>query len=133
MAQNFNFGFSGDDIDDGFDEADPSLPRDVGPDIDSSTPPLVEPQLHTLQELVSDCYFIVKDAVFSLQIDFLALHSQAICFSMRFIKNYSFFDACYQNYPCCPQRSLGPLLRPPVSRLPAGVSILRIRPGWPCQ
>ena len=53
MSTNFNFSFLGDDIDDDSPSADFSLPGN-GPQANTPSPAgLIEPRLHTLEELVS--------------------------------------------------------------------------------
>lgn len=59
MSQNFNFGFSGDDIDIDSDGADIHFSGGETEDNTSSTAQLIEPRLHTLQELVSRLYLLV--------------------------------------------------------------------------
>ena len=52
MPQSFNFSFAGDGIDDVVDGADFDLPTAETSHNSTSTVQLIEPRLHTLQELV---------------------------------------------------------------------------------
>jgi len=53
MSRNFNFSFSGDDIDNDFNGADFNVRNGEPPERTPSTALLIEPQLHTLEELAS--------------------------------------------------------------------------------
>jgi len=63
MSQNFNFSFSGDDIDGDVDGVEVDLPGGKASERTSSTAQLIEPRLHTLEELVSGLYLLVSEDV----------------------------------------------------------------------
>lgn len=58
MAQSFNFSFSNDDIEDDDNGEEFVLPQSGGLDCGVSSPQLIEPRLHSLQELVSRICFV---------------------------------------------------------------------------
>jgi len=63
MAQSFNFGFSGDDIDEEANDENVFKLQNGAMDVASSSPQLIEPRLHTMQDLVSRMYLVGNYAV----------------------------------------------------------------------
>lgn len=68
MSQNFNFSFSGDDFEDDFDGKDSNPPDSEHQEKPPPTAQLIEPRLHTLEELASRLYLLVHNSATTSQL-----------------------------------------------------------------